>query len=54
MDPALIAQLIISATQLASQVIPLLSTNDQNQLSTAIEALNKQVDDLHANRESVG
>lgn len=54
MDPALIAQLIIAATQMAAQVIPLLSAQDRDQLTAALAPLNAQVDALHANRDSVG
>lgn len=54
MDPVLIAQLIIAATNAATQIIPLLSAPDRDALTQALAALNNQVDQLHANRESVG
>jgi hypothetical protein len=48
LDPNLIAQLLLASIQVATQVIPLLSADDQAAVSQAVAALNEQVDRLHA------
>jgi hypothetical protein len=52
MDPNLIAQLILASIQVATQVIPLLSSEDQAAVSAAVAQLNEQVDQLHQNASS--
>jgi outer membrane murein-binding lipoprotein Lpp len=49
MDPNLIAQLILAAIQVATQLIPTLSSGDAAAVSAALTTLNAQVDQLHQN-----